>query len=109
MCLNDALAVIGVFLLGAAAGASLEYARYRNLVGLWKQLLAESGSVQAGDGTVMAGHVGQFPVEEGSTSRITVAELPINFRTKFLTDDSADPPLQTGRTGSYSSRPVRDR
>ena len=48
MFLNNACAVIGIFLLGAASGACLKYARYRGLVALCNQLLAENGSIEEG-------------------------------------------------------------
>jgi hypothetical protein len=66
MFLNNTGAVIGIFLLGAASGACLKYARYRGLVALCNQLLAEAGSM-----------------EEGSTSSITRGELPVRSKAEF--------------------------
>jgi hypothetical protein len=58
MFLNNAGVVIGIFLLGTASGACLKYARYRALVELCNQLLAEIGSM-----------------EEGTTSSLTRVDL----------------------------------
>jgi hypothetical protein len=69
MFLSDALSVIGVFLLGAAAGGCLKYARYRGLVALCKQL-TETSSLHATDGMLMAGHRGPCSGREEYTGRI---------------------------------------
>ncbi len=97
MFLNDALAVIGVFLLGAAAGACLKYARYRSLIALCNQLLAETRPLQTGAGRLIAGHVGQPPGKERSTlhiARIGHVDLPVSFGTEFSNIERADLQLQ---------------
>jgi hypothetical protein len=66
MLLSDVLSVIGVFLLGAAAGGCVKYARYRSLVALCKQL-TETDPLHATDGMLMAGHFGQAVLDKRST------------------------------------------
>jgi hypothetical protein len=101
MFLNDALAVIGVFLLGAAAGACLKYARYRSLVALCNQLLTETRFLHAGDRTLQAGHSGQSPVVEGeSASCLTRVELPVGSRAEFSNREIADFQLQPDDVGA---------
>jgi hypothetical protein len=89
MFLNDPLAVIGVFLLGASAGACLQYARYRGLLALCNRLLAES-SPHTRDGMLMARHFGQPPMEGGSTLRITRVQLPVSPKTEFSNNEIVD-------------------
>jgi hypothetical protein len=97
MFLDDALVVVGVFLLGATAGACLKYARYRGLVALCNQLLAETSSLHPDEGMLMKGHFGCSPVEEATTSYVARVELPVSVRAEFSKHETADFQLQPGR------------
>jgi hypothetical protein len=66
MLLSDVLSIIGVFLLGAAAGGCVKYARYRSLVALCEQL-TETDPLSATDRMLMAGQFGQGVLERRST------------------------------------------
>jgi hypothetical protein len=87
MFLSDALSVIGVFLLGAAAGGCLKYARYRGLVALCKQL-TETSSLHATDGMLMAGHRAQCVVDESRRGRIRGRiQRPVSSSGEFSNDE----------------------
>lgn len=101
MFLNDPLAVIGVFLLGAASGACLKYARYRGLVALCNRLLAETSTLHTSDGMLMNGHFGQSRVEEGSMSRSSGVELPISRGAELSTNEIAGGREELNREKSF--------
>jgi hypothetical protein len=85
MFLSDALSVIGVFLLGAASGGCVKYARYRGLVALCKQL-TETSFLHATDGMLMAGHCAQCVVNERST-RVGRSQRPVSCSGEFSNDE----------------------
>jgi hypothetical protein len=85
MFLSDALSVIGVFLLGAASGGCVKYARYRGLVALCKQL-TQSSSLHATDGMLMAGHCAQCVVNKRST-RVGRSQRPVSCTAEFSNDE----------------------
>jgi hypothetical protein len=104
MFLNDALAVIGIFLLGAGAGGCLKYARYRGLVALCNQLLAERKSLHAGDGALIGVHFGRSPVAEGTTSPMARIEQSISSGAESPIKEIADFKLQRDGMWCSSSR-----
>jgi hypothetical protein len=87
MFLSDALSVIGVFLLGAASGGCVKYARYRGLVALCKQL-TETSSLHATDGMLMAGHCAQCVVNRGVHGSVAVRDRSVAAVNSRMTKES---------------------
>ncbi len=87
MIIDKALAVIGIFLVGASAGATFEYTQYRRLVALCNDPFNRSGRRQSTGGMSSDEHGEELASETSGTAGIRRFELSDVWSDSVLTID----------------------
>lgn len=100
MGMNSVLGVIGVFLIGAATGAALKYARYRSLVALCNDLAQRVDGAQRFEESCAA-------CSSGSCILGGTAELPSGSSRVFRNTEQRNFQLWAGNLLTCLGAPIR--